>query len=85
MSDSSANVSPDASTAKVATARRLAIRLYWMWRQGLEYEELVKFGSHAGQPGNRLGRTEVPDLKTITMRAWVGTALLPLERNGAHL
>jgi len=39
-------------TAKVAMARRLAIRLFWMWRQGLEYEELVKFGSHAGQPGN---------------------------------
>jgi hypothetical protein len=29
-------------TAKVAMARRLAIRLYWMWRQGLDYEELVK-------------------------------------------
>ena len=39
-------------TAKVAMARRLAIRLYWMWRQGLDYGELVKFGSHAGQPGN---------------------------------
>ncbi len=39
-------------TAKVAMARRLAIRLYWMWRQGLDYEEFVKFGSHAGQPGN---------------------------------
>jgi len=42
-------------TAKVAMARRLAIRLYWMWRQGLDYEESVKFGSHAGQPGNRDG------------------------------
>ncbi|HXY51118.1 MAG TPA: transposase [Terriglobales bacterium] len=38
--------------AKVAMARRLALRLYWMWRQGWEYEQLVKFGSHAGQPGN---------------------------------
>jgi hypothetical protein len=38
--------------AKVAMARRLAIRLYWMWRQGWEYEQLVKFGSHVGQPGN---------------------------------
>jgi transposase len=25
--------------AKVAMARRLAIRLYWMWRQGWEYEQ----------------------------------------------
>jgi transposase len=42
-------------TAKVAMARRLAIRLYWMWRQGWDYDELVKFGSHAGQPGHRDG------------------------------
>jgi len=42
-------------TAKVAMARRLAIRLYWMWRQGGDYEQFVKFGSHAGQPGNRDG------------------------------
>jgi transposase len=25
--------------AKVAMARRLAIRLYWMWRQGLDYQQ----------------------------------------------
>jgi len=36
-------------------ARRLAIRLYWMWRKGWDYEQLTKFGSHAGQPGNRFG------------------------------
>jgi transposase len=41
--------------AKVAMARRLAVRLYWMWRQGWNYEQVVKFGSHAGQPGNRDG------------------------------
>jgi len=41
--------------AKVAMARRLAIRLYWMWRKGWDYEQLKKFGSHAGQPGNRHG------------------------------
>jgi transposase len=37
--------------AKVAMARRLAVRMYWMWRKGWEYEQLKKFGSHAGQPG----------------------------------
>jgi transposase len=37
--------------AKVAIARRLAVRLYWMWRNGWEYAEWVKFGSHAGQLG----------------------------------
>ena len=42
-------------TAKVAMARRLAIRLYWMWRQEWNYEQFVKFGSHVGQPGNRDG------------------------------
>jgi len=41
--------------AKVAMARRLAVRLYWMWRKGWDYEQLKKFGSHAGQPGNRQG------------------------------
>ena len=38
-------------TAKVAMARRLAIRLYWMMRQGWDYPQWIKFGSHAGQPG----------------------------------
>jgi transposase len=41
--------------AKVAMARRLAVRLYWMWRQGWDYEQLKKFGPHAGQPENRDG------------------------------
>ena len=35
--------------AKVAMARRLAIALYWMWRKGWDYEQLRKFGSHAGK------------------------------------
>jgi transposase len=37
--------------AKVAMARRLAIGLYWMWRKGWDYEQVKKFGSHAGQLG----------------------------------
>jgi hypothetical protein len=37
--------------AKVAMARRLAVRMYWMWRKKWDYEQLTKFGSHAGQPG----------------------------------
>jgi transposase len=35
--------------AKIAMARRLAVRLYWMWRNGWEYAQWVKFGSNAGQ------------------------------------
>ena len=35
--------------ARVAMGRRLAIRLYWMWRNGCEYSPSVEFGSHAGQ------------------------------------
>jgi transposase len=41
--------------AKVAMARRLAVRLYWMWRKGWNYEQLTQFGSHAGQPGHPHG------------------------------
>jgi transposase len=41
--------------AKVAMARKLAVHLFWMWRKGWDYEQVRKFGSHAGQPGNRDG------------------------------
>src|SRR5262247_1905730 len=34
-------------TAKVAMARTLAVNLYWMWRKGWNYEQLISFGSHA--------------------------------------
>ena len=41
--------------AKIAMARRLAVCLYWMLRQGWDYQQWVKFDSHAGQPGNPHG------------------------------
>ena len=41
--------------AKVAMARKLAVHLYWMWREGRDYGQGNKFGSHAGEPGNRDG------------------------------
>jgi transposase len=41
--------------AKVAMARKLAVRLYWMMRKEWDYEQVRKFGSHAGQPENRHG------------------------------
>ena len=41
--------------AKVAMARKLAVHLYWMWRQGWDYGQLEKLGSHAGEPGNPHG------------------------------
>jgi transposase len=34
--------------AKIAIARKLAVRLFWMWRRAWDYEQLKKFGSHAG-------------------------------------
>ena len=37
--------------AKVAMARKLAVRMYWMLRKGWDYGQLTKFGSHAGKPG----------------------------------
>jgi transposase len=39
------------SIAKVAMGRRLAIRLYWMWRNGCGYSQSLEFGSYAGQLG----------------------------------
>jgi hypothetical protein len=36
--------------AKVAMARKLGVRLYWMWRKGCDYETFLQFGSHVGQP-----------------------------------
>ena len=39
------------SIAKVAMGRRLAVRLYWMWRNGCEYSPSLEFGSYAGQLG----------------------------------
>jgi transposase len=41
--------------AKVAMARKLAVRLYWMWRKGWDHEQMRKFGSHAGEPGTGVG------------------------------
>jgi hypothetical protein len=35
--------------AKVAMARKLGVRLYWMWRKEWTYERVLQFGSHAGQ------------------------------------
>jgi transposase len=37
------------SIAKVAMGRRLAVRLYWMWRRGWDYAQFLKFGSYAGK------------------------------------
>jgi len=34
--------------AKVAIARKLAVRLFWMWRRGWDYEQWKNFGSHLG-------------------------------------
>jgi transposase len=35
--------------AKLAIARKLAVRLYWMLRSGQNYDEVMERGSHAGQ------------------------------------
>jgi transposase len=34
--------------AIIAIARKLAIRLWWMWLRGLDYQQVVLSGSHAG-------------------------------------
>ena len=45
----------DRRIAMVAMARKLAVRLYWMWRKQWDYQQMRKFGSHVGEPGNRQG------------------------------
>jgi transposase len=42
--------------AKVAMARKLAVRLYWMLRSEVDYAQLLQ-GSHAGQPESFRGRS----------------------------
>ncbi len=37
------------SIAAVAVARKLAVRLWWMWSRGLSYEQLRESGSYAGE------------------------------------
>ena len=39
----------DRPVAKVAMARKLAVSLFWMWRKEWNYQQVIKFGSHAGQ------------------------------------
>ena len=41
--------------AKLAMARRLAVRLYWMSRKEWDYAQWKKFSPHAGQPGTGVG------------------------------
>ncbi len=41
--------------AKVAMARKLAVRLYWMLRSEVDYAQLLQ-GSHAGQLESSRGR-----------------------------
>jgi transposase len=41
-----------AAVAKVAVARKLAIRLYIMLRDGIDSEEFCRRGSHAGMLGD---------------------------------
>jgi len=38
------------SIAQVMVARKLAVRLFWMWRKGWTYQQVLKFGSHVEQP-----------------------------------
>jgi len=35
--------------AKVAMARRLGVRLFWMWRKEWDYQQVWQFGTHAGE------------------------------------
>jgi len=47
------------SIAKVAMGRRLAVRLYWMWRNGCEYSQSLEFGSR-GSSESDMARSRTP-------------------------
>lgn len=55
--------------------RRLAVRLYWMMRQGWDYQQWIKFGSHAGQPGT--GDGVPPNIEKLIGRP------APLQEEGS--
>jgi transposase len=40
--------------AKVAMARRLGVRLYWMWRKGMDYQQVLQFCSSVRTRGSSL-------------------------------
>jgi len=54
--------------AKVAMARKLAVHLYWMWRQGCDYGQTQKLGSHA----------ESPDISMLSDKSPIQRLGLPL-------
>jgi hypothetical protein len=43
------NVTSPFQAEPTQMGRRLAIRLYWMWRNGCEYSQSLEFGSYAGK------------------------------------
>ena len=43
------------SIAKVAMGRKLAVRLYWMWRREWDDQQFRQFGSYAGELGTGHG------------------------------
>jgi transposase len=44
------------AVAKVAAARKLAVRLYWMLRQNVGYPEIARIESSSGVPLAQQGR-----------------------------
>jgi hypothetical protein len=41
--------------ASIRTWLYRSIQLYWMMRKGWDYEQVRRFGPHAGQPEHRRG------------------------------
>jgi hypothetical protein len=69
--------------AKVAMARKLALHLYWMMRKEWDYEQVKRFGPHAGQPENRRGVIEaLIGVGAVNLR--VQRARQEVQREDAH-
>jgi hypothetical protein len=61
-------------------ARKLAIQLLWMMRKGWDYEQVKRFGPHAGQPETRRG---VGEGILSTMACFLDAASQPEAHQGA--
>jgi transposase len=61
--------------AKVAMARKLGVRLFWMWRKQWTYQQVLEFGPHAGLPRSltRVREFEVVIMVDVLIGEMVGS------------
>jgi hypothetical protein len=64
------------SIAKVAMGRRLAVRLYWMWRNGSDYSQARAMTALQVEREDKLMRMNRWDFRAaVNLRIWRGMSL----------